>query len=102
MTASRREALLVGEKPHCPRCDGIELRRQGRVGFLQRVLYPRMGLFPWECGLCRKIFLLKQRSTAYRQHIPEAALPPRHPEFLPPGVLRGSGPGPAFEGEHAG
>ncbi len=62
---------IQGEKPHCPQCDGVELRRHGRVGFWQRVVMPRFGLFPWECGLCRKIFFLPQRSNDYRQHSTE-------------------------------
>ena len=65
----------MGEKPHCPQCDGVELRRQGRIGFLQRAVYPRFGLFPWECGLCRKVYMLKQRTTDYRQHSLEASIP---------------------------
>lgn len=68
MVKVRHERALMGEKPHCPDCERVALRRQGRVGFLQRVVYPRFGLFPWECGLCRKIFMLSQRSTDYRQH----------------------------------
>ena len=76
MTTARHERAIIGEKPHCPQCDGIELRRQGRVGLLQRVVLPRLGLFPWECGLCRKIFLLRQRSTDYRQHSTEAGVTP--------------------------
>ncbi len=86
MTRSYREEMSIGEKPHCPQCDGIELRRQGRIGFLQRTVLPRLGLFPWECGLCRKIFLLKQRSVAYRQHIPET-LAPSPFEYAPNPVL---------------
>ena len=51
-----------GLKPCCPDCDGVELRRHSREGFVQRTVLPRFGVFPWECGLCRKIFLLKQRA----------------------------------------
>ena len=52
-----------GERPLCPTCEGIELRRQGRFGFWQRVVLSRLGRFPWECGLCRKIYMLRQRSA---------------------------------------
>ena len=76
MVKLRHERALMGEKPHCPDCERVALRRQGRVGFLQRVVYPRLGLFPWECGLCRKIFMLGQRSTGYRQHATEDELVP--------------------------
>lgn len=53
-------------KPQCPHCESIELRRQARTGFLQRQLLSRLGYFPWECGQCRQIYLLKLRSTGYR------------------------------------
>ena len=102
MTRSHREELLTGEKPHCPQCDGIELRRQGRIGFFQRAVYPRLGLFPWECGLCRKVFLLKQRSTEYRQHVPETLPSSAHAEFLPAGVLCPPIATSGFKGERAG
>jgi ribosomal protein L37AE/L43A len=52
-------------QPLCPNCDGVELRRQGRVGIWQRVVLPWMGLYPWECGLCRRIYTLRQRSSGY-------------------------------------
>ncbi|HEY0784886.1 MAG TPA: hypothetical protein VGD62_03385, partial [Acidobacteriaceae bacterium] len=68
----------TGAKPQCPQCEAIELRRNGRVGFLQRKVYPRFGYFPWECGQCRQIFMLKQRSTGYRQH---AINPPKQPKL---------------------
>ncbi len=93
MVKVRHERALMGEKPHCPDCERVALRRQGRVGFLQRVVYPRLGLFPWECGLCRKIFMLGQRSTGYRQHATEDEI---HPEPAP-GVTSGSIPGPALD-----
>ena len=59
---------MVGARPQCPTCEGIELRRQGRVGFWQRQVMSRMGFFPWECGQCRVIYMLKQRAFWYRQH----------------------------------
>lgn len=77
MMKSRQERAWMGEKPQCPDCENIELRRQGRIGFLQRVVLTRFGLFPWECGQCRKVYMLPQRSIGYRQHTnhEEAALP---------------------------
>ena len=63
-------------KPQCPHCESIELRRHARVGVLQREVLSRMGYFPWECGQCRKIYMLKQRSRGYRQVDPAAAAPP--------------------------
>lgn len=56
----RKYASLMG-KPCCGSCEKIELRRQARVGFLERVVLARFGYYPWECGLCRKITFLPQR-----------------------------------------
>ena len=76
MAIIRHSRVLIGEKPHCPQCEGIELRRQGRVGFWQRVILPHFGMFPWECGMCRKVYFLRQRATGYRQHSIEGAISP--------------------------
>jgi hypothetical protein len=59
------DAMGVGDRPFCSQCEGIELRRQGRFGFWQRSVLARLGLFPWECGLCRKIYMLRRRSALY-------------------------------------
>ncbi len=53
----------IGARPFCSQCEAIELRRQGRFGFWQREVLARLGLFPWECGLCRRIYMLRQRSA---------------------------------------
>lgn len=74
MMFGQHAALIDGEEPRCPQCDGVELRRHGRTGFWQRVVMPRFGLFPWECGLCRKIFFLPQRSTDYQHHVEEESV----------------------------
>jgi hypothetical protein len=52
--------------PQCPQCEVIELRRQGRTGFLQKVIWSYFGYYPWECGLCRQVYMLKQRTIEYR------------------------------------
>lgn len=87
MTKGRQQLTLMGERPHCLQCEGIELRRQGRFGFWQRVVLSRFGLFPWECGLCRKIYLLPQRSMDYHQEATEAAAPAPVVERVPLPVL---------------
>ena len=48
-------------RPYCSHCDGITLDRRVRVGFWQRAVLPRFGYFPWECSLCRRVFLLRQQ-----------------------------------------
>jgi hypothetical protein len=82
MGAVRNDKAGAGEKPHCPHCEDIELRRQGRVGFWQRAVLSRLGLYPWECGLCRKIYFLRQRATDYRQHSTEAGVSSARLEFI--------------------
>ena len=57
---------MVAAKPRCPRCEAIELRRNGRSGFWQRQVFSRLGYFPWECGQCRVVYMLKLRSWGYR------------------------------------
>jgi len=32
----------------------MAFRRINRVGFLERVLLPRLGFYPWECAVCRR------------------------------------------------
>ncbi len=56
-----RNCIVNSSRPLCPRCYAIELRRHPRVGFWQRAVLTRLGYFPWECGQCRGLFLLKQR-----------------------------------------
>jgi hypothetical protein len=65
MSKSQQIRWKGGNQPLCPSCDGVELRRHGRIGIWQRVFLPWMGLYPWECGLCRRIYMLRQRSSGY-------------------------------------
>jgi len=57
---------MNGATPQCPSCESIELRRQARIGLWQRHIACRLGYFPWECGQCREVYLLKLRSSGYR------------------------------------
>jgi hypothetical protein len=49
------------EKRRCRRCGGTRLSRTRRQGLFQEYVLPLLGLFPWECGDCRRILLLKTR-----------------------------------------
>ena len=42
------------KRKKCASCGAMAFRRINRVGFLERVLLPRLGFYPWECALCRK------------------------------------------------
>ena len=37
----------------CPRCESDRFFREERKGFLQTRLFPLLGLYPWECKVCR-------------------------------------------------
>ena len=37
----------------CDRCGGAPYRRVNRKGWLERVLLPKLGFYPWECVHCR-------------------------------------------------
>jgi hypothetical protein len=56
----------------CPNCHGIELARIARCGFMQVHVYPKFRIFPWKCGACRQMFLLKGRGRRYRKAGPRA------------------------------
>jgi hypothetical protein len=45
----------------CPDCGMSYLRRLYRHGFMQRVIFPLIGLYPWECPICRKPIYLRKR-----------------------------------------
>ncbi len=57
-------------RPQCPHCENIELRRHARTGLWQRKVMPRLGYFPWECGQCREIFMLRMRAATYWRPLP--------------------------------
>ena len=58
----------MASAPPCPHCKSPVTRRARRTGLLQNVVYPRLGLFPWECTACRRIFLVKQRAKSRHRH----------------------------------
>jgi len=54
-------------KRPCPNCNNVALVRTHRRGFLQEHLLPKLGLYPWECQICRQIFLQKSRGHHSRR-----------------------------------
>jgi len=55
----------------CERC-GRNLRRLPRITYLQKEVFSKVGYYPWECPLCRKLRLIRQRSLADRRSEPTA------------------------------
>jgi hypothetical protein len=46
------------------------MRRIHREGFFQRRILSLLGLYPWECPICRKPRLLRQRGRRARRTVP--------------------------------
>jgi len=69
-------------RPSCPRCGAPQCSRRKREGLFQIFLYPRFGLFPWQCSACRKVFLMKERGRSKRRD--------RVHEKLEPPILQGT------------
>ena len=59
------------DNPLCPRCANVATRRVRRQGFLQLRLLPLLGLYPWECTTCRKLFSDRNRGKLKRKCRPE-------------------------------
>ena len=64
--------------PLCPRCKGTQSSRVRREGILHSFILPQLGLFPWECGTCRKLFVARTRGKLRRKRREEGEihLPP--------------------------
>jgi DNA-directed RNA polymerase subunit RPC12/RpoP len=55
------EQAAATPKIRCPQCGGDHPRRLERKGFLQDRVYPLFGYYPWVCGACKSIFLMRKR-----------------------------------------
>ncbi len=60
MTASR-------PTPHCKYCGSERTSRTERKGFMQKVVMFKLGLFPWECNACWKVFMSSERGKRTRR-----------------------------------
>ena len=49
------------KRKKCARCGATAFRRINRIRFMERVLLPWLGFYPWECAVCR-------RKTYYRNN----------------------------------
>ena len=54
----------------CPDCGRPQMRRLPRYGFLQDWFWPRLGFYPWECPICRKMRMVRFRGKRVRQKSP--------------------------------
>ncbi len=62
--------------PLCPKCACGRTARVRRNGFLQRFVFHRFGLYPWECSGCRSVFLSKSRGKLKRRTTGIVHVPP--------------------------
>jgi hypothetical protein len=58
-SAPERLNVATSSLKPCRYCSGKELRRVSRRGYFQRVFLPKLGIFPWECVLCRHKYFLR-------------------------------------------
>ena len=42
------------KRKKCAQCGSTAFRRINRVRFMERVLLPWLGFYPWECAVCRR------------------------------------------------
>lgn len=65
----------------CRKCGTANwLRREERRGFLQLKVFPRFGLYPWECMECRGVRLYRKQFPGRRR--PESGLAVNEPANL--------------------
>ncbi len=53
-------------RPACPKCGEKHCSRRKREGIVQILVWPRLGWYPWQCGACRHVFIVKFRGKSKR------------------------------------
>lgn len=61
------QAVEEGTGVRCPACGYKRVHRLERKGFMQLNVYPLFGYYPWECGMCRQLFMIKKRYRRKRR-----------------------------------
>jgi len=62
--------------PHCKHCGSERTARTERKGFIQKVVMFKLGLFPWECNACWKVFMSSERGKRTRRSNPSRSASP--------------------------
>src|SRR6185312_14107843 len=70
----------------CPRCGGSRIFRKERMGLFQKRIFPLLGLYPWECRLCRLVCLMRRRHQTVVPSVQEASPTERSSSRLYPNV----------------
>lgn len=55
------ELRSAKEQVICQRCGRGRVHRVFREGFLQEIVYPWFGYYPWRCTTCGKVVMLRKR-----------------------------------------
>ena len=55
------------DAPVCPKCKKSVMERVAREGLLEKIVYAKAGLYPWECRLCRSRTLMRNRGERTRK-----------------------------------
>ncbi|MGB0065472.1 MAG: hypothetical protein WBP85_13570 [Terracidiphilus sp.] len=58
------EANSVREKVFCRKCGSGKVHRIHRDGFVQKMIYPLLGYYPWRCTRCGTLVMLQKRHRA--------------------------------------
>lgn len=61
-TRREKKRLRGPSRAPCPLCGKNGLRRIGREGFIDMVIRPLFGYYPWICYFCREKISIKLRS----------------------------------------
>jgi hypothetical protein len=51
----------TSDTPSCKQCHSYNTMRGTRKTFMERVVLPRIGLYPWRCMVCKCRFLWRSR-----------------------------------------
>jgi DNA-directed RNA polymerase subunit RPC12/RpoP len=61
LAESISESRSVREQIVCQKCGSGKVQRVFRDGFLQQVVYPLFGFYPWRCTTCGSRTLRRKR-----------------------------------------
>jgi hypothetical protein len=70
-------------RPACPKCGEKHCSRRNREGLIQLLIWPRLGWYPWQCGACRHVFIVKFRGKSKHKR-PTDGQSPAAISTLPP------------------
>jgi hypothetical protein len=68
VVSNERLPVARPNHPACPKCGSMGSTRIRRRGLFMRYVAPVLGLFPWECGSCRTIFVSRARGNMVKLH----------------------------------